>query len=82
LKGEGWWGLFQITVVHADNCPYARGEVKDFKLTLRWLTENRGKLDRVLDWKIGNDIPHTDAESEEDRLFRQNNPEYFAQKKR
>ena len=52
LNDDDWFKTFKEAVLHANNCPYARGEVKPWKLTLRWITENRGKVDRVLDWHV------------------------------
>ncbi len=48
----------------------------------KWEKSGELRVDVLLSRKYDNKLPpQTDAESGEDRLFRQNNPEYFAQKK-
>ncbi|MBU0517767.1 hypothetical protein KJ564_02370, partial [bacterium] len=52
LKAKEWKDDFITAVKHANQSAFARGEIKDFAVTLRWATTNSKIIYRMLDWKI------------------------------
>lgn len=65
LKVMGWQELFKAAVIHANKCPYAKGDNnRGWKVSLRWLVDSAKNVDKALDWSIEpkDDAPKDDTD--------------------